>query len=98
MAAPTINEQNRLQFTAADQETADRFRIDTIIWASFTGSVIVDTDVLNLENGAGAEVLKLAADGLTSTPVVIQMGGVVTTGLKAEDLTHGYVTVFGQRV
>lgn len=96
-AAPTIEESQRLQFTAADQETTATFRIDYIVWASFTGSVIVDTNVLNLEDGAGTEIFKMAVDGLTATPVVIPMNGLIVTGLKAEDLTKGYVTVYGQR-
>jgi len=95
-AGPTIDEQNRLQFTAADQETTASFEIYTIVWASFTGSVIVDTNVLNLEDGAGTEILKLTATAVTEA-FVIPMGGIVVTGLKAEDLTNGYVTVYGKR-
>lgn len=95
-AAPTIEEGNRLQFTSADQETTMSFSIDTIVWASFTGSVIIDTNILNLEDGAGTEILKLTADAV-NTAFVIPMGGVVVTGLKAEDLTNGYVTVYGHR-
>ena len=96
MAAPTIDEQNRLQFTAADQETTASFSIDTIVWASFTGSVIVDTNVCNLEDGAGTEILKLTATAVSES-FIIPMGGVVVKGLKAEDLTNGYVTVYGKR-
>ena len=98
-AGPTIEEGNRIQFTAADQETTKKFRIYTIVWASFTGSVIVDTNVLNLEDGAGVEVFKMAADGLTATPIVINFpNGLDVAGLKAEDLTKGYVTIYGQRM
>ena len=97
-AAPTIEESQFMQFTAADQETTQKFRIYTIVWASFTGSVIVDTNVLNLEDGAGVEVFKMAADGLTVTPVVINFpNGLDVSGLKAEDLTKGYVSVYGKQ-
>lgn len=95
-ATPTIDEQNRLQFTAADQETTVSFRIDTIVWTSFTGSVIVDTDVLNLEDGAGTEIFKMSATAVTES-IVIPVGGIVFTGIKAEDLTNGYVTIYGKR-
>ena len=98
MAAPNIDEQNRLQFTAADQETTAVFRIDNIVWASFTGSVIANADVLNLEDGAGTEILKISADTGGLSPIIIPVGGVTVKGLKAEDLTHGYVTVFGKRM
>ena len=97
-AGPTIEEGNRLQFTAADQETEAVFNVCTIVWASFTGSVIVDTNVMNLEDGDGNEVLKIAADGLTVTPVVVEIPGCIqVSGLKAEDLTKGYVTIYGNR-
>ena len=48
MAGPTINESQYMQFTAADQESTEKFTIYSIVWASFTGSVIANTDVLNL--------------------------------------------------
>jgi hypothetical protein len=98
MAGPNIETGNLIQFTAADQETAVTFRIQTIVWASFTGSVIVTSDVLNLEDGSGAEVLKLIAEAAHPSPVVVPMGGIVVGGLKAEDLTHGYVHIYGQRM
>ena len=97
MAAPTIDEQNRIQFTAADQETAASFSIDYAIWASFTGSVIANADVLNLEDGAGTEILKLSVDTGGLSPVIIPMGGIVVNGLKAEDMSHGYLTLYGKR-
>ena len=96
-AGPTIDESNRLQFTAADQETTATFRIDYIVWASFTGSEIVTTNVLNLEDGAGTEIFKMMATTGQLGPIIIPMGGLVVTGLKAEDLTKGYVTVYGTR-
>ena len=96
-AGPTIDEQNRLQFTAADQETTVTFAIDYIVWASFTGSEIVTTNVLNMEDGAGTEIFKMMATTGQLGPIVIPMGGLVVTGLKAEDLTKGYVTVYGKR-
>ena len=96
-AGPTIEEGNRLQFTAADQETTVVFRIDTIVWASFTGSLIVDTNVLNLEDGAGVEIFKMTANAVHQQ-IVIPMGGIVVSGIKAEDLTKGYVTIFGRRM
>lgn len=96
-AGPTVEEQNRIQFTAADQETTASYRIDYIVWASFTGSVIVNADVLNLEDGAGTEILKMSVDTGGLSPVIIPVGGIIVTGLKAEDLSHGYVTVYGKR-
>jgi len=97
-AGPTINEANRIQFTAADQETDVVFRITAIVWRSFTGSVIADTNVLNLENGAGAEVFKMTASATELGCTISIPGGIVVRGLKAEDLTKGYVTVYGQRL
>ena len=97
-AAPTVDEANRLQFTAADQETESVFRIYTIVWASFTGSLIVDTNVLNLEDGSGAEIFKMTANAVHQQIVVSIPGGIVVSGIKAEDLTKGYVTIFGQRM
>jgi len=96
-AGPTIDEQNRIQFTAADQETTVSFRIDYIVWASFTSSEIVTTNVMNLEDGAGTEIFKMMATTGQLGPIVIPMGGIVVTGLKAEDLTKGYITVYGKR-
>ena len=98
-AGPTVEEGNRLQFTAADQETTTVFRITSIVWASFTGSVIVAGNVMNLEDGAGTEVLKLIAEATMLGPHVITIpGGIVVSGLKAEDLTKGYITIYGQRL
>lgn len=96
-AAPTIDESQRIQFTAADQETTVSFRIDYIVWASFTGSEIVTTNVLNLEDGAGTEIFKMMATTGQLGPIVIPMGGLLVSGLKAEDMTKGYLTVYGQR-
>ena len=96
-AGPTIEESQYMQFTAADQETTAVFRIYTIVWASFTGSVIVDTNVLNLEDGAGVEILKLTADANNTQFVVNFPSGLDVSGLKAEDLTKGYVYVYGVR-
>jgi len=95
---PTIEEGNRLQFTAADQETTVIFRIDSIVWRSFTGSVIVDTNVMNLEDGAGIEILKLMATATELGYNIVIPGGIVVAGIKAEDLTKGYVTIFGKRM
>jgi len=97
-AGPTIDESNRIQFTAADQETTSIFRITSIVWRSFTGSVIVDTNVMNLEDGAGTEILKLMATATELGYNVVIPGGIVVSGLKAEDLTKGYVTVYGERL
>ena len=71
-----------MQFTAADQETTVSFRIDYIVWASFSGSEIVTTNVLNLEDGAGTEIFKMMATTGQLGPIVIPMGGIVVTGLK----------------
>ncbi len=97
-AGPTIEEGNRIQFTAADQETDVVFRITSIVWRSFTGSIIVDTNVLNLEDGAGVEILKLTATATELGYNIVIPGGIVVSGIKAEDLTNGYVTIFGQRM
>lgn len=98
MAGPTINESQYMQFTAADQESTEKFTIYSIVWASFTGSVIANTDVLNLEDGAGKEVLKLIAVTGNLGPITVNFPyGLTVTGLKAEDLTHGYVYVYGRK-
>ena len=95
--APTINEAQYIQFTAADQETTVKFRIYTIVWASFTGSLIVDTNVLNLTDAAGTEILKLTATATNIGYVINFPKGINVVGLKAEDMTKGYLTVYGQR-
>ena len=96
---PAISEKNYIQFTAADQETDVVFRIRAIVWVSFTSSVIVDTNILNLENGAGQTIFKMTATAVTeSFSVSIPGDGIVVAGLKAEDLTNGYLYIFGERL
>ena len=97
-AGPAIEQRQYMQFTAADQESTLRFKIYTITWTSFTGSVIVDTNILNLEDGAGIEVLKLTADAVQTQFVVNFPNGLIVNGLKAEDLTKGYVHVYGKKL
>ena len=96
-AAPTIEESQYMQFTAADQETTTPFRIYTIAWVSFTGSIIVDTNVLNIEDGSGKEILKMTADAVQTQFVINFPNGLDVAGIKVEDLTKGYVYIYGKR-
>jgi hypothetical protein len=96
-AGPTIEERQYMQFTAADQETTTKFRIYTIAWVSFTGSIIVDTNVLNIEDGAGTEILKMTADAVQTQFVINFPNGLDVSGIKVEDLTKGYVYIYGKR-
>jgi hypothetical protein len=96
-AGPLLDEQNRIIFSAADQETTSVFEIHTIVWASFTSSLIVDTNLLTLEDGSGAVIFAMEANAVHQQIVIPIPGGIVVSGLKAEDLTKGYVTVFGKR-
>ena len=100
MATPTIEERNYMCFTAADQETATKFKITSIAWTSNgadTKDIAVDDDML-LEDGNGTAIIgkraEAAGDGLEMSFGV----GIDATGLKAEDLDGGYLYVFGERI
>ncbi len=96
-AAPTIEESNRLQFTAADQETTMTFRITSVIWVSAAGAEIAATHGYLLEDGSGAVICGAEATALTDHQEINFGKGITVSGLKAEDLDGGYLYVFGQR-
>jgi len=100
MAAPTQVNNQVIYFDAADQEITDiNFRINAVVWVSNEGGgkdIAADDDML-LEDAAGQKVVgkraEAAGDGLELS---IPNGGIVVTGLKAEDLDGGVLYVIGE--
>jgi len=98
-AGPAIEEGNRIQFTAADQETSTIFRIRAIAWISAAGSEIGADDGFLLEDAAGTVVVGAEATAVSDQFIITFPGaGLVVAGLKAEDLGGGYLYIFGERL
>ena len=96
-AGPTIEEDNYMQFTAADQETTTKFTIYTIVWTSCVADDIADNDTMVLEDGNGTVILDLAATAAGDKFIIHIPNGIRVHGLKAEILDGGYLYVYGKR-
>ncbi len=100
-AGPTSEQGNVIYFNAADQETGTSFRVRTVVWTSdeATNADIAADDDFLLEDEDGTRIVgkraEAAGDGLE-----IHFGdkGVVSSGLKVEELDGGVVYVIGDRL
>ena len=96
-AGPAVDESQVILFLEADQETTASFSINTLAWVPRAGSAAFTGDEgFSLEDGAGT-VIASSEGTLEFKGLVIPMGGVVATGLKAEDLDKGALYLYGQR-
>jgi hypothetical protein len=96
-AAPTVEENQVLVFTAADQETTKGFCISTIAWLSDQNSgkdIAADDDML-LENGVGTTIIGMRAEATADDLQISFNPCIYANGLKAEDLDGGYLHVYG---
>jgi hypothetical protein len=93
--APTIEEKNYIQFTAADQETSTTFKIYSIVWISAAGAEIAATHGFLLEDASGAVIAGGEATAVSDQVIITIPNGIYAAGLKAEDLDGGYLYVYG---
>lgn len=98
-ASPTVEEGNRVIFKVADQETSSSWAITAITWISGANTTEISAaHGMLLEDGAGVEIFSCEATTLEYDGCSVTFSEpLVTSGLKAEDLDAGVLTVFGHR-